>query len=201
MIVRVRERGEGLDEPEFKILVHCEGQELEMSARTWQQLRYRLNDVARTYAGLKGFHVSGEQDRIDFKNGEELWMYWSDDLLHWRQWESLIPDPSQKTAVIIIENEWYMIPKADLKMALKHASTMRAEIAARLHVPIDEMRCVSVDEPVDPMENIQMIPHSVWRVTFEAPDWWEPVMIRIKVGNTTYRRAIMKRQSLSLLEE
>jgi hypothetical protein len=82
----------------------------------------------------------------------------------------LIPDPSQKTVVIIIENEWCMVPKAELKMVLRHASAMRGEIAARLHVPIDEMRCVRVDEPVDPMEAIQMIPHSVWRVTLEAPD-------------------------------
>jgi hypothetical protein len=105
MIVRIRERGEGLEEPEYKTLVHCEGQELEIPARTWSQLRYRLNDVARTRAGLRGFHVSGEQDRTGFANGEELWVYWTDGLLHWGQWESLIPDPSQKTVVIIIEDE------------------------------------------------------------------------------------------------
>jgi hypothetical protein len=128
-------------------------------------------------------------------------MYWTDGLLHWHQWEDLIPDPSQKTVVIIIEDEWYMVPKADLKPVLKHASALRNEIAARLHVAVDEIRCVKTDESVDPMEAIQMTPHSVWSVTFEAPDWWEPVMIRVKVGDTTYRRAITKRQSLSLLEE
>jgi hypothetical protein len=157
--------------------------------------------VARTRAGPRGFHVSGERDRTSFASGEELWVYWTDDLLHWRQWEELIPDPNQKTVVIMIEDDWYMVPKANLKSVLKHASMMRAEIAARLHVPVDEMRCVKVDDTVDPMEAIQMIPHSVWRVTFEAPDWSEPVMIRIQVGSTTYRRSIMKRQSLHVLEE
>jgi hypothetical protein len=90
MIVRVRERGEGLEEPEYRVLIHCEGQELDLLARTWSQLRYRLNDIARTLAGLRGFHVSGELDRTGISNGEELWVYWTDDLLHWRQWESLI---------------------------------------------------------------------------------------------------------------
>jgi hypothetical protein len=126
-----------------------------------------------------------------------------------RPWFSNNPPENQVTASPdgrvptspLIEYEWYIVPKADLKMVLKHASAMRGEIAARLHIPVDEMRCVKVEEPVEPMEAIQMIPHSVWRVSFEAPDWSEPVMIRIQVVNTTYRRSIMKRQSLYLLEE
>jgi hypothetical protein len=107
--------------------------------------------VAKTRSGLKGFHVSGEHTRTGFANGEEIWVYWTDGLLHWHQWESLIPDPNQKTVVIMIEDEWYMVPKADLKPVLKHASAMRAEIAARLHVPVDEMRCVKEGSQVDPI--------------------------------------------------
>jgi hypothetical protein len=58
-----------------------------------------------------------------------------------------------------------------------------------------------VEEQVDPMTEIQMTPHWVWRVMFEASDWSDPVMIQIQVGSTTYRRRVMKRQSLHLLEE
>jgi hypothetical protein len=139
MVVRIRERGEGLEDPEYRVLVHCEGQELELATRTWSQLRCRLNDVARLGAGLRGFHVSGEATRTGFSNGEELWVYWTDGFMHWRQWESWIPDPRQKTVVIIIEDEWYMIPKADLRDVLKHPSEMREEIARRLHVPVGIM--------------------------------------------------------------
>jgi hypothetical protein len=45
MIVRIRERGLGYEFPEVRTLVHCDGQELEIAARTWLQLRCRLNDV------------------------------------------------------------------------------------------------------------------------------------------------------------
>jgi hypothetical protein len=94
-----------------------------------------------------------------------------------------------------------MIPKADLKDAQKLPNLMRSEMARRLHTPLEELRCVRTDEPVDPMITYGIIPHSVWKITFEAYDWTWPITIRVQVGEVTYQRQIMRRQTLQKLEK
>jgi hypothetical protein len=103
--------------------------------------------------------------------------------------------------VIIIDDEWYMIPKSDLRKAQKYPNTMKTETARRLHVPEAEVICEKVDELVQPMAERHMNPHSIWRVDFEAVDWTWPAWIQVQVGEYVYRRRIMHRQTLVQLEE
>jgi hypothetical protein len=79
--------------------------------------------------------------------------------------------------VIIIDDEWYMIPKAYLRRAQRSPNTMRTEVARRLHVPEAEVTCEKVDELVQPMAERNMTPHSVWRVVLEAVEWTWPASI------------------------
>jgi hypothetical protein len=46
MEVAIKVHGRVTELPEIRVLVHCEGQKLELSAGTWKQLRQRLNDIA-----------------------------------------------------------------------------------------------------------------------------------------------------------
>jgi hypothetical protein len=141
MTVRVRDRGEGLGPSEAKVLVHCEGQELIVTAQTWLQLRCRLNDIARMGSGLKDFHVYDERNCTGFSNGEEIWTYWTTGLTQWRQWERAGPDPRPKQTVVIdMDDTWYMISKTDLKDAPEFPNLMHSEMAKRLHVPLEELR-------------------------------------------------------------
>jgi hypothetical protein len=202
MTVRIRDRGEGADLQDAQVLVHCEGQELIISAQNWLQLRCRLNDIARMGSGLRGFHVYNEHEYTGFSNGTELWTYWTDGIKHWRQWEREGPDIRPKETVVVeLDNTWYMVPKSDLDGAQKLPNLMRSEMAKRLHVPLEELKCVRTDDPVDPMINHMITLHSVWLVTFEAFDWTWPITIRVQVGETVYQRQIMRRQPLQLLEE
>jgi hypothetical protein len=50
------------------------------------------------------------------------------------------------------------------------------------------------------MINHAIIPHSVWRITFEAYDWTWPITIQVQVGEATFPRQIMRRQTLLKLE-
>jgi hypothetical protein len=154
-------------------------------------------------SGLKWFHVYGDHDRMGFSSGEELWTYLTDGLTHWRQWEREGPDVRpKKTVVIELDGTWYMIPESELQDAHELPNLVRAEMAKRLHVPFAELKCVRIDEPVvDPMADKEIIPHSVWQITFEAPDWTWPITIRVQVGENSYERQIMRRQSLPQLEK
>jgi hypothetical protein len=190
-----------MDWPEFKTLVHCEGQELEISAGSWLQLRYRLNYIARMGSGPKGFRVYGERERTGFSKGEEIWVYWTDGLLHWWQWERSPQGISQKIVAIELNDTWFMIPKSDLQGAQKFPNPMRAETPERLHVPIDELRCRKVDVPVDPMIRKGVLPSSVWLVEFEPLDWKGPVTIQVRVNDDIHRRQIMRGQTQLQLED
>jgi hypothetical protein len=139
---------------------------------------------------------------MGFSSGEELWTYWTDGLTHWRQWEREGPDiRPKKTVVIEMDDTWYMISKSDLQGAHKFPNLMRSEMAKRLRVPLGELKCVRIENPVDPMIDKGIIPHSVWHVTFEASDWTWPITIRVQVGESVYQRQIMRRQSLYQVEE
>jgi hypothetical protein len=94
-----------------------------------------------------------------------------------------------------------MVPKSDLNGAHELPNLMRAEMAKRLHVPFEEVKCARTDDPVDPMSNHMIVPHSVWLITFEAYDWTWPITISVQVGVTVYQRQIMRRQTLQQLEE
>jgi hypothetical protein len=76
-----------------------------------------------------------------------------------------------ETVVIELDNTWYMVSKSDLNGAQELPNLMRAEMAKRLHVPFEEVKCSRTDDPVDPMINHMITPHSVWLVTFQAYDW------------------------------
>jgi hypothetical protein len=102
-------------------------------------------------SGLRGFHVHGENERMGFSRGEEVWTYWTDGLLPWSQWERELQDIRRKTVAIELDGTWYMIDKSDLQGAQKFPNLMRNEMAKRLYVPVEELSCVKIDGPVDPM--------------------------------------------------
>jgi hypothetical protein len=193
MAVRIRERGEGMNWPAVKTLVHCEGQEVEITAKSWLQLRMRLNDIARIRSGLKGFLVLGKRTGTGFSKGEEIWTYWADGLSHWLNWEREPQNIVQKTVAILIDDNWFMIPKKNLNGAQKYPNTMRAQMAKGLHVPLEELRCVKIDDSVDPMIRRGVLPSSTWQVTLSSTDWQDPVMIQIHVNEEILYRRIMRR--------
>jgi hypothetical protein len=174
-----------------------------VTAQTWLQLRCRLNDIARMGFGLKDFHVYDERNCTGFSSGTEIWTYWTTGMTHWRQWERLGPDLRPKhTIVFELDDTWYMMPIKVLKEdVLECPNLMRSEMARRLRVPLEELRCVRTDDPVDPMINHMVVPHSVWRITFEAYDWTWPITIQVQVGEASYPRQIMRRQTLQKLEK
>jgi hypothetical protein len=152
-------------------------------------------------SGLKDFHVYDERNCTGFSNGTEMWTYWTTGLTHWKQWERMGPDSRPKQTIVFdLDDTWYMIPVAELKDVHEFPNLMRSEMAKRLHVPLEELRCVRTDEPVDPMIIRSIIPHSVWRITFEAFDWTWPITIQVQVGEVTFPRQIMRRQTLQKLE-
>jgi hypothetical protein len=60
MVVAIHIRGSETEFPEIHVVVHCEGQELEIMAGTWLQLRQSLNDIARLESGPHDFRILGE---------------------------------------------------------------------------------------------------------------------------------------------
>jgi hypothetical protein len=84
---------------------------------------------------------------------------------------------------------------------LKLPNTMGAELAKRFRVPLDEIRCMKTDAPVDPMIRRGVIPSSVWHVEFEAPDWHDPITIQVRVNKEILQRRIMRGQTLAQLEK
>jgi hypothetical protein len=53
---------------------------------------------------------------------------------------------------------------------------------------------------VDPIIRRQATPEAVWRVNFRAPEWDEPVVIKVRVEGEKYDRQVMRRQTLEQLE-
>jgi hypothetical protein len=151
IIINAQIRGSVSELSEIRVLVHCKGRELETDASSCPQLLHRLGDIARMGQGIEGYHALGEETRSHITHGEELWMLWTADLVHWASWAGEPRWSHEKLIAIRLDGTWYFVHRAEAQDAYKGPELMKRILPRKLKVLPEELRLKMPDEPVIPL--------------------------------------------------
>jgi hypothetical protein len=200
MDVEVQIRGSVGELSDIRVLVHCNGQELEVEVRSFPQLRKRMGDIARMGPGIERYHVLGERTRTHIERGDELWMYWTTDLIHWANWAKSSHWKYEKVIAIKLDGTWFFLDQADAQGLDRSPDQMSRLLAMKLKVLPEEIAVSTSTEPVIPLMERGVEPISVWKVEFKAPEWDDLVDIAVQLEGRSYPTTIRRRQTLEQLE-
>jgi hypothetical protein len=117
--------------------------------------------------GIEGYHVLGEKSWTSIEQGDELWMYWTTDLVHWAsspRWKY------EKLIAVKLDGTWCLVDRADTLGMEKTPDQMRRLLAMKLKVLPEEIMVSMTTEPVIPLIQKGVEPLSAWKVEFCATE-------------------------------
>jgi hypothetical protein len=151
--------------------------------------------------GIEGYHVLGEGKMTHIGHGDEIWTYWTTDLVHWANWASGPRRGYEKLIAIKSEGTWHLLNKADSLGMDQSPDQMRKLLAMKLKLLPEELVVHATTEPAIPLIEKWVQPISSWRVEFRAPERNESVEITVQFDGRSYLATIRRRRTLDQLDQ